>query len=240
METYPPFPGIPPEGLQLLIDLKDEQHQDRAWFKAHHAIYTDALRGPLRCLVADVLRQAAEHVGAGDAHALPPLTGDPRKSVYRIYRDVRFSTNKNPYQTHVACKFSPRADGSDVDGVVYVHIEPPDQSFLAAGLYQAAPKRLRPLRHRIAQTPAPFLALLDTLSERGLTLESHGGALTGMPQGFAAYADAPIAPYLRYKSFLVTRPLTKEDVTTPALTGKVLDFARDARPLLDFLRTTSA
>lgn len=226
-KEYPPFPGIRPEGMAFLRALADPEHQDREWFEERKHLYTDELRWPLRCLVADVLRR----VGREDAAY---LYGDPRKSVFRIYRDMRFTNDKRPYQTHVACKFTPRSDLSEKDGVVYVHVEP-DNVFFAAGLYKAPAKRLLPIRKRMTDDPEGWEALLRQYESIGLRLEGDGDGLKGMPRGFSSHRDSDLAPYLKWTSLVAVESVSEECVQDPALASDVADFAWSARDLLTFI-----
>lgn len=229
LNDLPPFPGIRDEGLAFLEALKDEKHQDRDWFNERKATYTDELRWPLRCLVADVVRKL-------DPDANVSLHGDPQKSVFRIYRDVRFSKNKRPYQTHVACKFTLDPRLEDGDGLVYVHVEPPANMFLAAGIYAPPVKRLRPIRERIVGSPALWTDVRARLIDAGLTPESHGDDLKGMPRGFAEYADHKLSEYLKWTSFLVMEKIPRTAVQSPRLADDVVSFSRRAWPLLAFIK----
>lgn len=227
LNELPPFPGIRSDGLEFLTALRDDEHQDRDWFNARKHLYTDELRWPMRCLVADVLRRSP-------ARGLS-LHGEPAKSVFRIYRDVRFSKNKRPYQKHVACKFTVDPSLSERDGLVYVHIEPPDDSFVAAGIHQPTVKRLRPIRTRIVNDTASWREALRRLDDAGLTVESHGDNLKGMPRGFAEYSDHDEAEYLKWTSFLVSAKLRGDVIRSPSLADEVLDFSERAWPLLEFI-----
>ena len=91
-----PLTGFPAEGLQFLSDLAD--HNEPAWFKPRRDAYEAHVRGPMVALVADLLTLAA----AGDL----PLTGEPEKAVFRVYRDVRFARDKRPYKTHCGASLS--------------------------------------------------------------------------------------------------------------------------------------
>lgn len=229
LNDLPPFPGIRDEGLDFLEALKDETHQDRDWFNERKLLYTDELRWPLRCLVADVIRRLDS-----DGHVA--LHGDPRKSVFRIYRDVRFSKDKRPYQTHVACKLTVDPAMQDDDGLIYLHIEPPENIFIAGGIYAPPVKRLRPIRNKIVGSPTLWKDVEARLIKDGLTPHSHGEDLTNMPRGFSDYADHEMADYLRWTSFLVTEQLPRSAVQSPSLSEDVVSFSRRAWPLLQFIR----
>ena len=100
------FHGFPPEGLQFLVDLS--QNNDRAWFQPRKAEYERLLKEPMAqlCVALDELFRADRI----------PLHADPAKSPFRIYRDVRFSTDKRPYKTAVAASFGWAGDRDEVSG----------------------------------------------------------------------------------------------------------------------------
>jgi len=221
---YPPFPGFRDEAFAFLRQLGE--NNDRDWFKPRKETYVDELRGPLECLIADVARRMHE------AGLL--LTGDPKKSRFRIYRDTRFSNDKRPYKTNIGCVFD-RSGSKDKNGVVYVHVEP-GNCFLAGGFYQPEVKYLRPVRERIASSPAVFFDLLKRMDANGLPVHSRGDTLTGMPRGFSQYKDdEEIAEALRMKHYLVTREVDAEALRTPDFAEQVVEMGHDAMPLLEFV-----
>src|SRR5689334_12173953 len=95
------FPGFSPEALKFLRGL--ERNNRREWFQPRKEIFETQLKAPMMQLVeavnAELLRFAPDHIT------------DPKKAVYRIYRDTRFSADKTPYKTHLAAIFPHRALG---------------------------------------------------------------------------------------------------------------------------------
>lgn len=221
--SYPPFPGFREEAFAFLRALAE--HNERTWFKARKDVYEDELKGPLQCLIADVARRM-------DRAGLP-LTGSPKRSRFRIYRDTRFSNDKRPYKTNLGAVFD-RSGAKKAPGVVYVHVEP-GRCFLAAGFYQPEVKYLRPVRQAIADDPARFEQLLTTMGARDLPVGPGGDTLTGMPRGFAAYRETPVADYLRWKNYLVRREVPDEALQTPAFAASVVEVARASQPLLRYV-----
>lgn len=221
--SYPPFPGFRDEAFDFLRALA--AHNEREWFKARKSIYEDELKGPLECLVAD----AARRMDADDL----PLTGHPKRSRFRIYRDTRFSNDKRPYKTNLGVVFD-RSGAKDEPGVVYVHVEP-GQCFLAAGFYQPAVKYLRPVREAIVDAPDRFERMLTTMAEHDLPVGPGGDTLTGMPRGFADQREAPVAGYLRWKNYLVRRDLPDAALQSPDFTEAVVAMAHASRPLLRYV-----
>lgn len=222
MLDLPPFPGFRDEAFAFLRALR--QHNRRDWFKPRKQTFEDEVWWPMQCLVVDAARRAAEQ-GL-------PFAGDPGQALFRIYRDTRFSKNKQPYKTHVGAVLS--RSGSRKDrGVLYVHVEP-GASFLAAGFYRPEPPFLRAWRERMVHAPAPFLAMRQALAERNLELEAGEDTLKTLPRGFSGFADAEVAAFLRWKSFLVQRPVSEAALQTPAFAETVVAMMQDALPLLRY------
>ena len=218
----PPFPGFSDEGLAFLRDLADNNNRD--WFEERRPVYEQEVRQPLKLLIADVARRFRD--------TDLPLTGDPTTSRFRIYRDLRFTDDARPYKTNVGAVFD-RSGEKEADGVVYVHVEP-GHCFLAGGFYQPSVSYLRPLRTAMAEDPARFYDLLDTMAARDLPVTSMDDTLTGMPQGFHAYRDDEIAAYLKWKNLVTRRFCDDEALQSPAFAEEVVDFAQACRPLLEY------
>ena len=215
------FRGFGAQALPFLQALSE--NNEREWFNVNKSIYLEECDAPLRELV--------RAVGTGlEARGIPlaPMVKNP---VFRIYRDVRFSKNKSPYKTHVGAALHPEGDKSR-PGLLYIHVEP-GKSFLAAGYYQPDPALLKTFRTAIADDPAGFAQLIDTLHSQGLKLED-GEPLARIPKGFEDHAAAPIAAYLRKRSLVTSQPLADDDLEGRDLPDVAIRFAIAALPLLDF------
>ncbi len=221
MHERPPYPGVTREGLDFLRQLRE--NNEREWFKPRKHILEDEVIEPLRCLIDDFSRRAAERN--------LPLSGDPKRSIFRIYRDVRFSSDKRPYKTHVGLFLTRNADKNEPGGV-YLHLEP-DESFLGAGYWHPESKFLRRWRTALAAEPEAWFDVVSSLDRRGLTVD-EGEMLKRMPRGFQEHAGTELDPWLRRKSFVTSRRLPDEALLTPALTENVLEFAADTLPLLEY------
>ncbi|MCB0719964.1 MAG: DUF2461 domain-containing protein [Bacteroidetes bacterium] len=216
---FPPFPGFRSQAFSFLKDLKE--HNDRDWFNERKSVFEDELKWPMQCLVVDASRRfASEGI---------ELTGDPKKSLFRIYRDTRFSKNKAPYKTHVAAVLS-ESGSTKEQGGVYIHVEPRN-CFAASGFWDPDSKHLGQIRTRIAQNPGAFLELADHFESLGIPLTQRSEGLKRMPRGFEDYTDSEIADYLKWKSFIVVRSFTQKQLSTPDFTDEIVRFARDIKPL---------
>ncbi|HEX8298752.1 MAG TPA: DUF2461 domain-containing protein [Rubricoccaceae bacterium] len=221
MDSLPPFPGFRPEALAFLRDLRE--HNDREWFKPRKGTYDDELLWPARCLVAEV---SAEARLSG-----LPLTADPMKGIFRIYRDTRFSKNKDPYKTHVGLVWSRSGHKNDA-GALYVHVEP-GACFLGAGFWAPEPPLLREWRERLAGDAAGWLSTVAEVEAAGLTVGGRE-ALKRMPRGYETFADSDIAEALRWKGAVASLAVPDTDVMQPGFARQVVAFAQAALPLLQW------
>ena len=215
------FIGFPPATFTFLKGLA--ANNDRVWFAANKAAYEKSVLAPFHLLLADVVAALAEK-GI-------PLAGDPKKAIFRIYRDVRFSKEKLPYKTHAGAVLT-REGIKGASGILYIHIDP-EGCWLAAGFHAPEPEQLGAIREAIYIDPARFETIRQTLANAGLMLDMKE-SLSRMPRDYQDAADWPIAGALRLKRFVVRRPLTPETVAGPALIAEAVAFAADAEPLLRF------
>jgi uncharacterized protein (TIGR02453 family) len=215
------FRGFGPDALPFFKALAF--HQSKAWFEENRALYEAQVRGPMQALFADL--------GPALAARGIPLTADPKRGLFRINRDVRFSKDKSPYKAHASGVVS--RDGTKrAQGFVYVHVDPAG-SFLAAGFWQPEPDRLKALRDEIAAAPARFAEMRARLRAAGLELEAEHAAAR-MPRGYEALKGTDAADGVRLKSFIASRTLDEAALRSPALVGDVSAFAADAMPLLSW------
>jgi uncharacterized protein (TIGR02453 family) len=183
------LPRFSPEALKFFVELK--RHNNRPWFLKNKETYERQIKEPM---VSFVLALNAELRSLA-----PELITEPKRAIYRIYRDVRFSADKSPYKTHTAALFAPRWLGKHACAGLYFHVAP-DELLLAGGVYMPGPKELLAIRNHIAANPTAFRKILahrQIASLGGL----QGDQLVRVPKGFAP--DHPAADLLRYKQFLV-------------------------------------
>lgn len=227
-----PQTGFTKDSITFLRALR--RNNRREWFNAQRERYERSVRRPLAELV--------EEMDARFASFAPEMSGDPKKSVFRIHRDVRFSADKSPYKTYAACWFYHRDAGKGVGGSTphggagfYFHIEP-GASMAAGGLWMPPPESLRRVRQALSDDHASFAGTV-----RSRAVAKRFGALTDeaklrrVPRGFDA--DHPAADWLKYRSFTLSRILTPDEVLSPAL-ADILE--RDYHGLLPFVRWLNA
>ncbi|HTZ37093.1 MAG TPA: DUF2461 domain-containing protein [Stellaceae bacterium] len=216
------FAGFPPGGLAFFAGLRD--NNEPGWFKPRKAVYDNEVLAPLRLL----MRALTERFAALGL----PLVGDPARGIFRIYRDVRFSANKQLYKTHQGAVLT-RSGGKGDPGLLYVHLEP-GASMIGAGFWHPEPALLGRLRAAIAGEPDAFMAIADGLAARGCALTCENERLSRLPRGFEAAKGAAFADYLCWKNVLTDTALSDTEMQSPDLVERIVDFAQAARPLLEW------
>ena len=219
------FVGFSDAALRLLRSLAE--NNERAWFAPRKERFETELFAPMRALVSDSTTALAK--------AKIAIGGDSKRSIFRIYRDVRFGHDKSPYRTHLAAYLS-YDGGRDTPGGIYIHIEP-GRSFLSVAFYRIEKPMLQRWRLEMARRPGRFLGVLQKLEKNGLAFEGperSDDALVRVARGFEPYANSDIAPYLRLRSFCADRPIEERSLRSCDLVTCIVDAARAARPLLDY------
>ena len=207
--------------FQLLAEL--DGNNNKEWFDAH--------REEVRHFVQNPFEGLLEMVSTKLADAELPLSGG-RQTTFRMNRDVRFSADKRPYNSHVSGVLTPSGTKSEKGGLVYVHLGP-DGGFLAGGHYKLPPKELGPIRDRIVERPDAFRRVLDDLADAGLKL-CREVTLKSMPQGYADHADAWFAEHLKLQAYFVRRDLGLDEWKSDAVARAVARFAQDCAGLIRF------
>lgn len=214
------FTGFPPAALRFLKELAD--NNDPAWFKPRKGVYEEQVLAPFRRLILAV--------SAALDQASIPLTGDHR-SIFRIYRDVRFSPDKRLYKTHAGAVLT-RSGGKRDPGLLYLHVAP-GESMVAAGFWHPEPGILARLRRAIFADPEEFLAIAESLETSGSPIASDR-RLSRPPRGFEAARGTAVADYVCWTSFTAHAMLSDGEMQSPALVERVVGFAQMARPLLEW------
>jgi uncharacterized protein (TIGR02453 family) len=215
------FAGFRPAAFAFLNELRD--HNDPAWFKPRKAVYEAEILAPLRELIVAV---AATLQQAG-----LPLVGDPKRGIFRIYRDVRFSPDKRLYKTHAGAVLTRSGDKRN-PGLLYLHVAP-SESMVAAGFWHPGPDLLAKLRRAILADADAFLALAGRLERAGHPVSSDE-RLSRPPRGFELVKGTPVAEYVGWKSFTVHAPLSDAEMQGPTVVDRILGFAHRVMPLLEW------
>jgi len=212
-------PYFTPELFLFLRQLK--RNNKREWFLKNRERYEELVRQPSLRFITDFsfcLREIS-----------PWVVADPKPqggSLFRIYRDVRFSKDKSPYKTHAAMQFRHAGSKENVHGPgYYLHLEP-GQCFLAGGCWQPETKSLARIRDAIAWKS-------DEWKQATRKLELGGDRLSRPPRGYPA--DHPMIEDLKRKDHIAWIKFDDTLVYGPRFMDKVTRECRHLSPLLRFL-----
>src|ERR1017187_9657989 len=161
-----------PEGLTFLRNLA--RHNDRDWFTPRKAIFEAELKEPMLAIVRKVTDAMADFA--------PAFMRPAEKSLFRIYRDTRFSNNKLPYKTHVAAWWSHQGMEKTSGAGYYFHISAKGV-VIAAGAYMPEKEQLAAIRHWLLLNHTAFRKLLKKAAVRRTFAEFEGNSLTRPPKG---------------------------------------------------------
>jgi|SRR5690242_4827237 len=216
--------------LRFFKELK--RHNAKPWFEAHRAEYEQGVRAPMRALI--------EEMDVRFARFSPEITGDPKRSMFRINRDIRFSKDKSPYKTNAACWFwhrdaDPRVGDSAEGGGAgfYFHLQP-GTSFTGAGIWMPPRPLLAKIRDAIAEDPREFARVVE---HPGFVRRFGGlddeATLKRMPRGFPD--THPAARWLKFQSFVAGRALGDRQITSARLPQLLEEDFKRLLPLVRWL-----
>lgn len=206
------------ELFRFLARLK--RNNNRAWFLAHKEEYETCVRQPALRFIADLAAPLYEIAPHLIADARPS-----RGSLFRVYRDTRFSYDKRPYKTHVAMRFSHR--GKDVHSPgFYLHLGP-SGCFAACGLWHPEPSTLFKVRSAIVARPEEWRAV------RKLLNWDDASKLSRPPRGFPAHHE--FVEDLKLRDLGTAVNFTGKQVCGPTFTSIFVASCRKMSPLAAFL-----
>jgi uncharacterized protein (TIGR02453 family) len=214
------FRGFPPEAITFLRGLS--RNNRREWFQARKHIYETKVKAPMAELV-DALNFELRKFAPG-------YLNDPKKAIYRIYRDTRFSTDKTPYKTHIAAIFPRRGHEKHVSAGFYCGVSL-EGIEVAGGIYMPGPKELLAIRTWLAGHDTEFREAAT--GPWKLMGKLQGESLQRIPKGFDA--AHPAADLLRMKQWLYYTILDAGLVTSPRLFGEIVKRFRVMVPVVEML-----
>lgn len=213
--------AISPKVFDFLKKLT--KNNNREWFTENKNLYTEAQESMVLFL-EDLIKEMSEfdaEIGKIDA----------KKSLFRIYRDTRFSKDKTPYKTNFGASLG-MGKGSQKGGY-YLHLEP-GKSFIAGGIYMPESSVLKTLRKEISLYGQDFIKILNDKEFKNYFPElDQDDKLKKVPQGFEK--EDPMAEYLKLKSFIVVYNLNDDEITDKNASQNLSKIFKAMKPLNDFL-----
>jgi uncharacterized protein (TIGR02453 family) len=219
-----PEPHFSPELFRFLTQLA--RNNDREWFAENKAWYERDVRDPLLRFIGDV---------AAPLRAISvTITADPRPSggsMFRIYRDTRFSKSKTPYKTHASAQFRHLGHRDAHGPCFYLHLEP-NKVFGGAGIWRPDGPSVQAIRQAIIENATLWKKITRS---RGLRSQAAfgGDSLKRPPRGFDA--NHPLVEDLKRKDFLVVTNWTEADAVKSDFLKRFVRFAKTVGPYNEFL-----
>ena len=221
--------------LDFLTELS--LHNDREWFNAHKDWYLRS-HATFMAFATEYVRRLAE--------IDPTLAGlDAKQCVWRIYRDIRFSHDKRPYKVYfgvfpaTGVPGQPKTWGrKSMRGGYYVHFQP-GQCMFTGGIWDPSKELLTALRKEIEANYEEVEAIMGSQRWKkyfAQDFDTMWGGLKRVPAGFDP--EFKHAEWLKHKAYTFSTVLTDDEVCSPDLMDSVLDIAKAAKPMNDFLNYT--
>lgn len=208
--------------LQFLTNLK--KNNNREWF-AEHKLEYDVAKENVVALVAEVLKHLSKSEPAYKEI-------NPSKLVMRIYRDVRFSKNKDPYKLNFGIPISTKAKGVDAPGF-YLHIQP-NASFIGGGYWMPEAEKLKMIRQEIDYNGDELKKILNAKSFKkyyeGLSEEDK---LKTAPKDYPK--DHQDIELLKLKSFTAFHSISDAELQEKNIAKKIADAIEAMQPLITWL-----
>jgi uncharacterized protein (TIGR02453 family) len=212
--------NITKENLSFLNALA--KNNDRDWFTENKPEYQQHHEAMV--LFADAL------LGKMNQHDnIETLNG--KKSLHRIYRDVRFSKDKSPYKSHWGGGFK-RAT-KQLRGGYYYHIQPNGNSFVGGGFWGPNKEDLLRIREDISMDASDLREIITSPEFVDTFGQLKGEQLKSSPKGFDK--EHPDIDLLRYKQFIVMREFTNKEILAGDFIEKVNATFMKMRPLFDYM-----
>ena len=204
---------------------KLSRNNNREWFEKNKPRYLE-IKDEFELFVGELLHKIIVH-----DESLAGL--DPKKLMFRIYRDVRFSKDKTPYKTHLSAGLSSAGKGTGIPGY-YFQIEPGNKSMMASGLYLPSSENLSKIRQEIDYNGDKLVGMTNEKKFKKIFSELwNEDKLKTMPKGYPK--DHPHIELLKLKSFMVTHTFTDAEVLNKKFLKNLVDVLKSAKPLNDFL-----
>ncbi len=218
------IPKVPPALFDFLRELKD--NNERPWFEANKERYRAVVRDPM----LEFIREFAAPL----ARISPHFVADPRPnggSLFRIYRDIRFSPDKTPYKTNIGAHFRHAAAKDAHAPGFYLHLEP-ETCFVGCGIWRPDSAALTKIRGEIVDRPDAWTGI-TTAAAFDETFALEGDSLKRPPRGFDP--DHPLVEDLKRKDFVAVARVREAEVVRPGFPDRFTELVRRASPFVEFL-----
>lgn len=220
-ESVVSAPHFTPKAVSFLRALK--RNNDREWFRERKGQYEEFVKAPMVAIV--------EQLAVDLRDFAPELVVSP-KSIYRIYRDTRFSEDKTPLKTNIAVSFPWRGLPRHQGAGLYFEVAH-QRVWVGGGMYAPDTSQLAAVREHIAVNHKRLSAIVESPAFRKSVGTLQGDTLQRVPRGFDK--DHPAAGYLRHRQFLAAREFPAAFASDRKFYAGLLGVFRHVAPLVRFL-----
>lgn len=212
---------IKPETLGFLTEIVD--NNNREWFALNKDRYEVA-----KADVISFIDELIPVLAAIDPSF--PLETQGKKCLMRIYRDIRFSKNKNPYKNNYGISLTVKGSRGPE---YYLHLQP-GNSFFAAGYWMPEAPDLKNIREEIDYNTSEFLDIINAKSFSSMFALSKEDTLKKAPKGYDP--EHPQIDLLKLKSFIASFPIKDEELFKPSIVNHLKKAFESAYPFTQFLK----
>jgi len=207
--------------LDFLIHIQD--NNNREWFEENRIEYQLAKK-QFENLIDRVIDEFKKTEDLGDITA--------KDCVMRIFRDMRFSKDKSPYQTHFSAAIAIGGKKS-LRMPYYLQIAPSDRSFIAGGLYMPTSSQLGQFRKSIDRNSKSFKAIINAKAFKDIFGDLSGEKLKTVPQGY--HHDHKDIEILRMKQVIASHSVSDKTVLSKDFSNQIVEAFTELKPMLDYL-----
>lgn len=216
------FAGLPKGALTFFRDLR--KNNNREWFEANKERYLELVKQPVEDLCAAVSSELTRFA--------PAYATEPKKAMFRIYRDTRFSTNKTPYKDHAGCLFWRSDLGKNRSAAFYFSVSDTSAG-IAGGLYGPEPEQMRIVRAHLLEHHERFHRLVTSKALVASLGVLQGDKLSRPPKGFLA--GTPGIEYIKMKAWYFYIELDPKAALAPGVVEEIAGRFRKVAPVVEFL-----
>jgi uncharacterized protein (TIGR02453 family) len=225
-DIYPPFEGFPRECIKFFNQLK--RNNNRKWFENHRKAYEEYVKLPMQSFIAALQLHFGKFA--------PEFDLNPKRSIFRIYRDIRFSHDKTPYKTHIAAHFVLRGKPKGFLGSGYYIEIAPGELYTGGGIYIPDSNQLKKIRKAISTRGEEFLAIVKNRNFQKLFAPFEWSKLQRIPRGYNE--SNPMAEWLKYKQFFVGISWPETKCYREKFVEETAEVFEALTPLVKFLNSS--